>query len=133
MGTAGIDTPTGLIACPRVTIAIVTPSRENRFVLFFYKGFPIFCSIYVLKLVKESIPILGSVRRFEMSWHPVDFLEFWTDTKVDQQPLDLKKAEYLTKRFKADAAAQGFTLADFNFDNTSLMKYMLQSMASPRA
>jgi hypothetical protein len=68
-----------------------------------------------------------------MSWHPVDFLEFWTDAKVDQQPLDLKKAEYLTKRFIADAAAQGFTLADFDFDNASLMKYMLQSMASPRA
>ena len=67
-----------------------------------------------------------------MSWHPADFLEFWVDEHIDQQPLDLKKAENFAKRFTADAAKQGFTLADFDFDDATRMKHMVQSMAAPR-
>ena len=72
------------------------------------------------------------IRGQTKGWHPVDFLEFWTDEKVDQQPPDLHKAEYLAKRFTADAALQGFTLATSNFDKINLVKYMLHAMAAPR-
>ena len=59
-------------------------------------------------------------------------MEFWVDDKIDHQPLDLAKAEYLAKRFTADAAVHGFSLTTFNFDKTSLVNYMLQAMAAPR-
>lgn len=67
-----------------------------------------------------------------MSWHPADFLEFWVDENIDQQPINLKNAEQFAKRFKADAAAQGFTLETFDFNEASLMRHMVQSMAAPR-
>jgi hypothetical protein len=65
-------------------------------------------------------------------WHPVDFLEFWVDENIDQQPANPKVAHELAKRFSADAAKQGFTLAHFNFDDVTLMRHMIQSMAAPR-
>ena len=65
-------------------------------------------------------------------WHPVDFLEFWVDDKVDQQLPNPNIACQLAQRFIADAATQGFTLADFNFNDVTLLRHMVQSMAAPR-
>lgn len=67
-----------------------------------------------------------------MSWDPVSFLEVWIDENVHEQPPNLKIADQLAKRFKAGAAAKGFTLAEFNFDDASLMRYIVQAMAAPR-
>jgi len=65
-------------------------------------------------------------------WNPADFLEFWTDENVDQQPANLKIADQLAKKFMADAAVQGFVLAQFMFNEASLSRYIAQAMTTPR-
>lgn len=63
-----------------------------------------------------------------MSRNPAAFLEFWTDENVDHQPRNLNKAEQLAKKFMEDAAAQGFVLAQFMFNEASLARYITQAM-----
>jgi hypothetical protein len=56
----------------------------------------------------------------------------WTDEIVDEQLENMKTAENLAKRFNKDAAAMGFKLDDFNFDDASLMFYITQAIAAPQ-
>jgi hypothetical protein len=65
-------------------------------------------------------------------WDPVSFLEVWTDVNVPEQPPNVRTADQLAKKFMVDAAAQGFVLAQFMFNEASLARYITQAMASPR-
>jgi hypothetical protein len=63
---------------------------------------------------------------------PLKFLNVWTDENVRcRQPSNFL-ADILTKKFMEDAAAQGFVLAQFMFNEASLGRYITSAMATPR-
>ena len=64
--------------------------------------------------------------------NPISFLKVWTEQNVDPQTANLKNADQLAKQFVEDAAAQGFSLAQFIFNEASLIRYITQAMASAR-
>ena len=63
---------------------------------------------------------------------PQKFLHVWTDQNVKCQQRSNYLADALTKKFLEDAAAQGFVLAQFMFNEASLRRYITQAMVTPQ-